>query len=141
MDSGSDSGSGRSSSSSSGGSSGSDSGGDSSGSNGGDSGGDSGSDSGGGGGGGGGGGALPISAATRDKAVMVLQDLLRCAYDADAWKGELEFLQATSEGDILGCVDRVADVLDERVRLFTQLRGSLGAFKEGLRKQAAGGGA
>ena len=131
MDSGgSDSGSGRGSSSS-GGSSGSDSGGYSSGSNGSDSGGDS----------GGGGGALPISAATRDKAVMVLQDLLRCAYDADAWKGELEFLQATSEGDILGCVDRVADVLDERVRLFTQLRGSLGAFKEGLRKQAAGGGA
>ena len=133
MDSGgSDSGSGSGrGSSSSGGSSGSDSGGYSSGSNGSDSGGDS----------GGGGGALPISAATRDKAVMVLQDLLRCAYDADAWKGELEFLQATSEGDILGCVDRVADVLDERVRLFTQLRGSLGAFKEGLRKQAAGGGA
>jgi hypothetical protein len=134
MDSGMDSGSGRGSSSI-GGSSGSDSGGDSSGSNGSDSGGDS------GGGCGGGSGALPISAATRDKAVMVLQDLLRCAYDAEAWEGELEFLQATSEGDILGCVDRVAGVLDERVRLFTQLRGSLGAFKEGLRKQAAGGGA
>ena len=71
---------------------------------------------------------------------MVLRDLLRCAYDADAWAQELAFLERQQSTDILGCVDRVSSVLEDRVQLFTRLQGSLGAFKAGLLKQADHGG-
>ena len=80
---------------------------------------------------------VSISSEKKDKAVGVLQDLLRCAYDVEAWKAEVALLETMKEEDILGCVDRVDAVLTSRVELFTKLQGSLASFKHGLLKQHA----
>ena len=77
-----------------------------------------------------------ISAERRAATVEVLKDLLRCTYDPDAWEAELNSLEGLQERDLLGCVERVDQVLSARINLFTQLRGNLAAFKAKLEPPA-----
>jgi hypothetical protein len=76
-----------------------------------------------------------------EKAVEVLRELLRCAYDVDAWQAEVARLGQMNEGDLIGCVERVDGVLESRAILFGQLRDQLASFKGKLLEGDGGSGA
>ena len=63
------------------------------------------------------------------KAVEALRELLRCAYDPEAWAAEVAYLDRTQADDLGGCIERVEGVLAERIRLFTSLQADLSRFK------------
>ena len=67
-----------------------------------------------------------------EKAREVLREVLRCAYDCDAWSAESARLEAAKEGDLLACVDRMDHILASRTALFATLREQMGTFRKKL---------
>ena len=69
-----------------------------------------------------------------EMALHVLQEVLRCAYDPEAWRSEMETLErrcASAEPEaVLAAIDRVDAVLGERVELFNRLRERMPHLKQ-----------
>jgi hypothetical protein len=72
-------------------------------------------------------------------AADALDQILDCVFDPDAWSAEKEMLKASSSSlaSLRTYSKRVDELLDERIELYTKLRGKLGAWRQKLERQDA----